>query len=53
MQEDTSFRGDVILSVNYVSVNEDIGLRLPQLYYIKMKIFHDLCFNDIGVAMAT
>ena len=27
--------------------------RLPQLYYIKMKIFYDLGFIAIGVAMAT
>ena len=27
--------------------------RLPQLYYLKMKISYDLCFIAIGVAMAT
>ena len=30
-----------------------MGKRLPQLYYIKMKISYDLGFITIGVAMAT
>ena len=34
-------------------MSKDMGKRLPQLYYIKMKISYDLGFNAIGVAMAT
>ena len=30
-----------------------MGQRLPQLYYIKMKISYDLRFIAIGVTMAT
>ena len=41
------------LSINYVSMSKDIEKRLPQLYYIKMKISYDLGFIAIGVAMAT
>ena len=41
------------LSINYVAMSKDMGKRLPQLYYIKMKIFYDLGFIAIGVAMAT
>ena len=42
------------LSINYVCMSKDImGKRLPQLYYIKMKISYDLGFIAIGVAMAT
>ena len=41
------------LSINYVGVSTDMGKRLPQLYYIKMKISYDLGFIAIGVAMAT
>ena len=41
------------LSLNYVGMSKDIEKRLPQLYYIKMKIFYDLGFIAIGVAMAT
>ena len=41
------------LSVNHVSMSKDIEKRLPQLYYIKMKISYDLGFIAIGVAMAT
>ena len=41
------------LSINYVAMSKDIGKRLPQLYYIKMKISYDLGFIAIGVAMAT
>ena len=41
------------LSINYVAMSKDMGKRLPQLYYIKMKISYDLCFIAIGVAMVT
>ena len=41
------------LSLNYVGMSKDIEKRLPQLYYIKMKISYDLGFIAIGVAMAT
>ena len=41
------------LSINYVGMSKDIEKRLPQLYYIKMKISYDLGFIAIGVAMAT
>ena len=41
------------LSFNYVAMSNDMGKRLPQLYYIKMKISYDLGFIAIGVAMAT
>ena len=41
------------LSINYVGMNKDMEKKLPQLYYIKMKIFYDLGFIAIGVAMAT
>ena len=41
------------LSINYVAVSKDMGRRLPQLYYIKMKISYDLGFIAIGVTMAT
>ena len=41
------------LSINYVGMSKDMGKRLPQLYYIKMKISYDLGFIVIGVAMAT
>ena len=34
-------------------MSKDRGKRLPQLYYIKMKISYDLGFIAIGVAMAT
>ena len=37
---------------NYVAMSKDMGRRLPQLYYIKMKISYDLGFIAIGVAMA-
>ena len=40
-------------SINYVGMSKDMGKRLPQLYYIKMKISYDLGFIAIGVAMAT
>ena len=40
------------LGINYVGMSKDMGKRLPQLYYIKMKISCDLGFNAIGVAMA-
>ena len=41
------------LSINYVAMSKDMGKRLPQLFYIKMKIFYDLGFIAIGVAIAT
>ena len=41
------------LSINYVTMIKDMGKRLPQLYYIKMKISHYLGFIAIGVTMAT
>ena len=41
------------LSINYVSISNDMGKRLPQLYYRKMKICYDLGFIAIGVAIAT
>ena len=41
------------LSINYVAISKDMGKRLPQLYYVKMKISFDLGFIAIGVAMAT
>ena len=41
------------LSINYVGVSKDMEKRLPQLYYIKMKISYDLGFIVIRVAMAT
>ena len=41
------------LSMNYVAMIKDMEKRLPQLYYIKMKISYDLGFIAIGVAMAT
>ena len=30
------------LSINYVATSKDMGKRLPQLYYVKMKISLDL-----------
>ena len=41
------------LSINYVAISNDMGKRLPQLYYIKIKISYDLGFIAIGVAIAT
>ena len=41
------------LSLNYVGMSKDMEKKLPQLYYIKMKISYDLGFIAIGVAMAT
>ena len=41
------------LSINYVAMSKDMGKRLPQLYYIKMKISYDMGFIAIGVTMAT
>ena len=41
------------LSINYIAMSKDMGRRLPQLYYIKMKISYDLGFIAIGVTMAT
>ena len=39
------------LSLNYVGMSKDIEKRLPQLYYIKMKISEDLGFIAIGVEL--
>ena len=41
------------LSINYVGMSKDMEKKLPQLYYIKMKISYDLGFIAIGVAMVT
>ena len=41
------------MSINYVGMSKDMEKKLPQLYYIKMKISYDLGFIAIGVAMAT
>ena len=41
------------LSINYTAISNDMGKRLPQLYYIKMKISYDLGFIAIRVAIAT
>ena len=30
------------LSINYVAMSKDMGKKLPELYYIKMKISYDL-----------
>ena len=43
----------ISLSINYVGMSKDMGKRLPQLYYIKMKVSYDLDFIAIEVAMAT
>ena len=37
---------------HYVGTSKDMGKRLPQLYYVKMKISY-LYFIAIGVAMTT
>ena len=41
------------LSINYIAMSKDMGKRLPELYYIKVKISYDLGFIAIGVTMAT
>ena len=41
------------LNVNYFGVSRDMEKKLPQLYYIKMKLSYDLGFLAIGVAIAT
>ena len=41
------------LSFNYVGMSKDMRKRLPQLYYIMMKISYDQGFIAIGVAIAT
>ena len=33
------------LNIKYVGMNKDMGKRLPQLYYIKMKLSYDLDFS--------
>ena len=40
----SSLTGYPSLSINYVHMSKDVGKRLPQLYYIKMKISCDLGF---------
>ena len=41
---DWIFRGVYLpsLSINYVGMGKDMGKKLPQLYYIKIKISYDL-----------
>ena len=39
------------LSINYVGMSKDMGKRLPQPYYIMMKISYDMGFIAIRVAM--
>ena len=41
------------LNIDYVAIIKDLAKRLPQLYYMKMKISYDLGFIAIRVAMAT
>ena len=41
------------LSINYIAMSKDREKRLPQLYYIKIKISYDLDFIAMGVAMVT
>ena len=41
------------LSINYVGISRDMGKRLPQLYYINMKMSYDLALIASGVVMAT
>ena len=41
------------LCINYIGKSKDMEKRLPQLYYIKMKLSYDLGFIAIGVTMAT
>ena len=36
------------LSINYVDMSKDMEKRLPQLYYVKIKISYDLGFIVIG-----
>ena len=49
----SSLTGYPSLSINYVHMSKDVRKKLPQLYYIKMKISYDLIFISIRVAMAT
>ena len=46
-------RKTVFSHLNYVGMSKDMEKRLPQLYYIKMKISYDLGFIAIGMAIAT
>ena len=39
------------MSINYVGMSKGKEKRLPQLYYIKMKISYDLGFIAIRVAI--
>ena len=43
---DLIFKGGCLpsLNINYVGMSKDMGKRLPQLYYIKMKLSYDLGF---------
>ena len=41
------------LSITYVGMVKDMEKRLPQLYYIEMKISFDSGFIAIGGTMAT
>ena len=41
------------LGINYVAMSKDMEKKLPQLYYIKMKISYDPGFIAMGVSMAT
>ena len=49
---DCIFQGGYLPSLN-VGVSRDMEEKLPQLYYIKMKLSYDLGFLAIGVAIAT
>ena len=42
-----------MLSINYFGMSKDMGKRLQQMCYVKMKISYDLSFIAIKVAMAT
>ena len=40
------------LNMDYIATSKDMGKRLPQLYYITVKISYDLGFIAIRIAMA-
>ena len=52
---DTVIQGQYLpsLSINYVAMNKDLEKLPPQLYQIKMTIYHDQNCSDIGVVIAT
>ena len=52
---DWIFQGGYLpsLNVNYVGVSRDMEEKLPQLYYIKMKLSYDLGFLASRVTIAT